>query len=454
MRSPWASDARTARPRIPSNLGDLEDRLVEGVVVALRADFNVPLSHSGAGASRGEGGVCRVTDASRIERTLPTIERLAAAGAKVVVLSHLGRPGGRRDKAFTLEPVARCLEDLLAAPVQFVPHSAGPRIRDAVMAAEPGSVTLLENTRFLAGETAGEPALASDWATWADHFVMDAFGTAHRAHASTHGLARAVRAKGGMAVAGGLVERELAAFAMALDEPRRPFVAILGGAKISGKIDAVEALLPRVDALLVGGAMANTFLRAMGMETGTSLTEVEKTGVAARILTVAGPRLVLPVDCVTATAIGPGVPTRIVDRTGIPTDAAVGDIGPVTVRLFGEYLAEAATVVWNGPMGVFEMDGFARGTVGVARTAADAADRGAMVIVGGGDSAAAARAAGVALRISHISTGGGASLDLLAGRELPGVAALSGRCGRPGARGPASPASCRNRSADRELRRT
>ena len=421
------SSPRTARQHVPRNLDDLEDRLVEGVAVALRADFNVPLNLPGTGEGRDGDGGAQVSDASRIERTLPTIGRLAAAGAKVVILSHLGRPGGRRNAAFTLAPVARCLKDLLAAPVGFAPHAAGSEVRAAVAAAKPGSVMLLENTRFLPGETANEPALAADWATWADHFVLDAFGTAHRAHASTDGLPRAVRAKGGMAVAGRLVERELAVLVDALEEPRRPFVAVLGGAKISGKIDVIEALLPRVDALLVGGAMANTFFRAMGMETGTSLVEAEKTGIAVGVLEAAAARLVLPVDCVTAPAIAAGAPTRVVDRAEIAPDEAVGDVGPVTVRLFGEYLSEAATVVWNGPMGVFEIDEFARGTVGVARIAADAADRGATVIVGGGDSAAAARAAGVASRISHISTGGGAALDLLAGKELPGVAALSGR---------------------------
>lgn len=417
----------TVRRRAPRNLDDLEDRLVAGAVVALRADFNVPLSHSGGPESPKGDGRVRVADASRIERTVPTVERLVAAGARVVILSHLGRPGGRRDAAFTLAPVARRLDDLLAAPVAFVPHPAGPEVRDAVAGAEPGAVTLLENTRFLPGETANEPALAADWATWADHFVLDAFGTAHRAHASTDGLPRAVRAGGGMAVAGELVERELAVFAKALGEPRRPFVAVLGGAKISDKIDVIGALLPRVDKLLVGGAMANTFLRAMGMETGTSLVEAGRTGVALELLDAAAARLVLPVDCVTAPALDPGAPLRVVDRTAIPPHEAVGDVGPVTVRLFGEHLAGAATVVWNGPMGVFEVGEFAHGTVGVARIAADAADRGATVIVGGGDSAAAARAAGVASRLSHISTGGGASLDLLAGRELPGVAALSGR---------------------------
>ena len=411
----------------PRNLDHLEGCAARGAAIALRADFNVPLNLSGTGEGRDGDGGARVSDASRIERTLPTIDRLVGAGAKVVILSHLGRPGGRRAAAFTLAPVARCLEDLLAAPVGFVPHTAGPEVRDAVAAAEPGSVMVLENTRFLPGETANEPVLAADWATWADHFVLDAFGTAHRAHASTKGLPRAVRAKGGMAVAGCLVERELAVFADALDEPSRPFVAVLGGAKISGKIDVIEALLPWVDTLLVGGAMANTFFRAMGMETGTSLVESEKTGIASGVLEAAAARLVLPVDCVTAPAIAAGASTRVVDRAEIPPDEAVGDVGPVTVRLFGEYLAEAATVVWNGPMGVFEVDEFARGTVEVARIAADAADRGAMVIVGGGDSAAAVRAAGVASRISHISTGGGASLDLLAGKELPGVVALSGR---------------------------
>ncbi|MDE2794263.1 MAG: phosphoglycerate kinase [Gemmatimonadota bacterium] len=415
---------------VPHDLDDLEERPIKGTAIALRADFNVPLTPAAQQEGAGQSTAAMVSDASRIERTVPTIERLVAAGAKVVILSHLGRPGGRQDRALTMEPVARRLDELLAAPVGFVPHTWGPGVRRAVGAAEPGSVILLENTRFLPGETANERALATDWAEWADHFVLDAFGTAHRAHASTDGLPRAVRAKGGMAVAGALVERELVAFADALEEPRRPFVAALGGAKISGKIDVIEALLPRVDALLVGGAMANTFFRAMGMETGTSLVEAEKTGVATEVLEAAASRLVLPVDCVTAPAIAAGAPTRVVDRADIPPGEAVGDVGPVTVRLFGDYLAGAATVVWNGPLGVFEIDEFAHGTVGVARMAADVADRGATVIVGGGDSAAAARAAGVATRISHISTGGGASLDLLAGKELPGVAALSARRSR------------------------
>lgn len=368
-----------------------------------------------------------VADQVRIERTVPTIGHLVGAGAKVVVLSHLGRPGGRADPALTLEPVSRCLDELLPAPVRFVPRTAGRAVAAAVGDMARRSVLLLENTRFLPGETANDPELAADWATWADHFVLDAFGTAHRAHASTDGLPRAVRAKGGAAVAGWLVERELAVLGGALEDPPRPFVAVLGGAKISGKIDVIEALLPRVDALLVGGAMANTLLHAMGLETGASLVEVEKTGVAARLLRDGGAELVLPVDCVAAPALVPGARTRVVDRSGIAPGEAVGDIGPVTVRLFGEYLAGAATAVWNGPMGVFEIEEFSRGTVDIARAVSEVADRGATAIVGGGDSAAAVRAAGVAERITHVSTGGGASLDLLAGKVLPGVAALSNR---------------------------
>ena len=386
-----------------------------GAVVALRADFNVPL----------DGG--RVTDAARIERTVPTIDQLIAAGTKVVVLSHLGRPGGQARAPLTLDPVARFLDDLLTAPVGFLPHCTGPEVSDAVAAMTPGQVLLLENTRFLPGETTNDPDLAANWVSWADHFVMDAFGTVHRAHASTEGLPRAVRAKGGEAVAGRLVERELAVLGGLLDAPRRPFVAILGGAKISGKIDVIEALLPRVDGLLVGGAMANTFFLAMGMETGTSLVEPGKTEVAFRLMEAYADRLVLPVDCVTARSIEAGALTQVVDRTDVPRSGTIGDIGPVTVDLFASHLANAATVLWNGPMGVFEISGFDGGTSGIARAVAEAADRGATVIVGGGDSAAAARSAGVAARMTHISTGGGAALDLLAGNNLPGVAALSDR---------------------------
>ena len=386
---------------------------VAGTAVALRADFNVPV---GAG---------EVADGGRIDRTVPSIERLVAAGARVVVLAHLGRPGGRPVPELTLRPVSRYLAGCLETPVRFLAHTAGDLVADAVAAMPAGSVLLLENTRFHPGETDNDPGLAADWARWADHFVLDAFGTAHRAHASTDGLARAVRAKGGDAVAGQLVQRELEVLAQALDNPARPFVAVLGGAKVSGKIEVIEGLLRRVDVLLVGGAMANTFFRAMGLDTGASRVDTDATGVASRLLMEAGPRIVLPVDGVAARAVEEGAATRVVDRSGILAGDIVLDIGPTTVRLFEDYLATAATVVWNGPMGVFEVAGFEEGTFGAARAAAHAAQSGATVIVGGGDSAAAARAAGVADRVSHVSTGGGATLDMLAGKPLPGVEALT-----------------------------
>lgn len=394
-------------------LGDLPADALAGAVVALRADFNVPLSKG------------TVADATRIEHTVPTLRHLTEAGAKVVVLSHLGRPGGRVRSGMTLEPVARCLGRLAGVEVRFCAHIRGPAVHEAVSNLQPGTVAVLENTRFDPGETANHPSLARDWVAWADHFVLDAFGTSHRAHASTAGLPRAVRRNGGEAVAGFLVARELAVLGDALAEPRRPFVAVIGGAKISGKIDVIDALLPRVDALLVGGAMANTFFLAMGMETGASLVEPERTAVARRLMEVAGPRLVLPVDCTVKASIDPRAGVRRVDRSDIAPDEVIGDIGPVTAEMFRSHLREAATVVWNGPMGVFEVASLAEGTEGLAHAVAEAADRGATVIVGGGDSAAAVRATGVAARISHVSTGGGASLALLAGRELPGVDALS-----------------------------
>ncbi len=396
-------------------LDDLSSDTLAGATVALRADFNVPLE-------RG-----RITDATRIRRTVPTIAHLIETGARIVVLSHLGRPPGEVCPDLSLEPVARALNEMLPSSVRFCPQACGGRVREDVASMEPCSVLLLENARFLSGETANDATLAADWAGWADHFVLDAFGTAHRAHASTDALPRAVAAKGGQAVAGLLVARELAVFGGALDDPRRPFVGIIGGAKMSGKIDVIEALLRRVDALVVGGAMANTFFRAMGLETGASLVEDDRVEVATRLMEAAGPQLVLPVDCRVARAIAPGVETRALDRSEVGPGDAIGDIGPVTIRLYQDLIEGAGTVVWNGPIGVFEIDAFAAGTRGLARAAAAASGTGTTVIVGGGDSAAAVRAARVADRITHISTGGGASLELLAGRELPGIAALSDR---------------------------
>ncbi len=394
-------------------LDRIEASGLRGRTVLVRADLNVPMDGS------------RITDDQRIVASLPTLRHLAGAGARVVVLSHLGRPKGKVDPAFSLAPVAARLRELLPAPVRFVNGSAGPDVARAVASLADGEVALLENTRFLAGDTDNDPRLAESWASLADLFVNDAFGAAHRAHASTSGLAEAVRREGGRAVAGFLMARELRFLGGALLHPERPFVAVLGGAKISGKIDVIEALLPRVDRLLVGGAMANTFLKALGLDVGDSLVEDDRLEMARELLERAGERLLLPVDCVVAPEVAEGSPTRVADRSGIGTHDRIVDIGPGTRSAFSEVLSLARTIVWNGPMGVFEVDAFAQGTLAVARAAADACDRGATAVLGGGDSAAAAERAGVVDRLTHVSTGGGASLEFLAGADLPGVTALS-----------------------------
>ena len=394
-------------------LGGREVGSLANSTVILRADFNVPLRDG------------RIADATRIERTLPTLRHLLDAGAAVILLSHLGRPGGCPHPELTLWPVAQWLTRNAEIPTDFCAHACGPEARAAVERTGSGKALLLENTRFLAAETANAPELANEWASWADHFVLEAFGTAHRAHASTDGLPRAVRKRGGEALAGFLVAREVEMMGEALFNPRPPLVAVIGGAKISGKIDVLRALVPRVDTLLIGGAMANTFLRALGVETGRSLVEEDRIAIAAELLEMAGAHLQLPVDVIATERLEAGAPTRIADRIDLGDGEAIGDIGPQTARLHGARIREAGTVIWNGPMGIFDLPGFDRGTRAVAQAAASAADRGATVIVGGGDSAAAAHAAGVADRMTHISTGGGASLDLLAGRVLPGLDALS-----------------------------
>ncbi len=394
------------------DLSDLERAMRPGARVVVRADLNVPL-HFG-----------EVADATRVEGAAPTLERLARAGARVVVLSHLGAPRGRGAAELTLAPVAACLRERIAAPVDFAPRVSGPEAAEAVARMPTGAVLVLENTRFALGETANDRSLAGEWARWADHYANDAFGTAHRAHASTDRLPRTVRARGGLAVAGRLMRRELEALA-AFSDPRRPFVVVLGGAKMTDKIDVVDALLHRVDALLVGGAMANAFLKARGLETGRSRVEAEAVDVAARMLDA--PALALPVDCVVASAVEPGRETRAVDCAAVGRFDAIGDVGPRTAALFAERLAGAATVFWNGPVGAFEVPGFEGGSHRVAAALAEASARGATVVVGGGDTARVVRSAGVAERVGHVSTGGGAALDLLAGKSLPGVEALSDR---------------------------
>jgi len=395
------------------NLSDIDRSRLRGRVVLVRTDLNVPV----------EDG--RITDDQRIRASMLTLRLLSDAGARVVVLSHMGRPKGQPRPEFSLAPVADHLSRLLGRTVAFASSAVGSEVRAAIENLEEGDVLLLENTRFLPGDTSNDPELASAWAELSDLFVNDAFGAAHRAHASTSGLAEAVIARGGEAVAGLLLERELRYLADALQDPDRPFVAVLGGAKISGKIDVISALLPKVDGLLIGGAMANTFFRAMGLETGNSLVEEDRIDMARDLMGEAGERLLLPVDCVVADEIESGVETRVVARESVGPGDRIGDIGPETRRLYAQRVRDARTVVWNGPMGVFEIDVFAEGTIEIARALADACDADTLGIIGGGDSGAAAEKAGVADRISHISTGGGASLELLAGASLPGVTSLT-----------------------------
>lgn len=395
-------------------LSDLDPADLRGRRVLVRVDYNVPLDAKG-----------RITDPIRIEATLPTLRSLVEAGARVILVSHLGRPDGEPDPKASLSPVAAWLEEATGWSVPLLSEPPGSsELRSGLEALEDGEVVLLENIRFLPGETSNDPELAQALGGLADHFVGEAFGAAHRAHASTVGAAEVIRRAGGAAVAGRLMEKELRFLRDALRAPARPFVSIMGGAKISGKIELIEAILPSVDRLLVGGAMANTFLRALGLDTGASLVEEDRIDLAADLLERAGEKILLPVDAVVATEIGPDAETRVVARDEVGRYDRIGDIGPTTRALFGQEIAGAGTVVWNGPMGVSEIPAFAAGTFGVARDLAEATGRGTVSVVGGGDSAAAAEAAGVAGQMTHISTGGGASLDLLAGKALPGVEVL------------------------------
>ena len=392
---------------------DLRDEELRGKRALVRVDFNVPLDDQR-----------RVTDDTRIRESLPTIQELVDRGARVVLLSHLGRPKGKPDSKYSLEPVAGRLSELLGRPVRFVGSLDGDEAVSATKAARDGEVVLLENTRFLAGEEKNDEQLARSLARLGDLYVNDAFGSAHRAHASTEGVARHLRP----AVAGLLMEKELNYLGRALAEPQRPFVAVLGGAKISGKIDVIQSLLPKADRLLIGGAMANTFFKAMGLETGKSLVEPERVEMAGELLRSAGDKLVLPVDAVVAPSLEEPGKARTVGRDAVPSDEAMYDIGPATVDLFNGIVHEARTVVWNGPMGVFETSPFDSGTLAVARALAEVTRvHGATTIVGGGDSAAAIAQANLADAVSHVSTGGGASLEFLEGKQLPGVEALDDR---------------------------
>lgn len=393
----------------------IEDIEVTGKRVLVRVDFNVPLDEQG-----------RITNDKRIAASLPTIEYLVGHKAKVILMSHLGRPKGERKPRFSLSPVAEELKKRLAAPVSFVEDCVGEKVAKAVEELAEGGVLLLENLRFYKEETDNDPTFAGRLAEIADIYVNDAFGTAHRAHASTEGVTHHV----GSCAAGYLMKKELDYLGKALENPERPFVAVLGGAKISGKIDVIRNLLEKVDSLIVGGAMAFTFEKAQGKEIGKSLLEEDKLGLAADVLQQAekeGKRLLLPVDYAACAEISDDAPVKEVPAGEMPSDLLGVDIGPRTIEMFGGELRGARTIVWNGPMGVFEKERFARGTFEIAKVLADCTAEGATTIIGGGDSASAISSAGLSDKVTHVSTGGGASLEFLEGKTLPGIAALSNK---------------------------
>jgi len=386
----------------------VEQLAVAGKTVLVRVDFNVPL----------EGG--RVTDDTRITASLPTIRHLIGQGARVVLMSHLGRPKGQRKPELSLQPVARRLGELLGAPVAFSPEAIGETAQKAVAALQTGGVLLLENLRYYPEEEQNDAAFAKALASLADVFVSDAFGTVHRAHASTEGVARNFP----QAAAGFLIAKELEYLGQTLGKPKRPFVAVLGGAKVGDKIGVIQALLKRADSVLIGGAMAYTFLKSQGHSIGKSLLDEPHLELARTLLAEApklGKALVLPIDHRVATEISPQARAEECG-VDIPEGRIGLDIGPATTLAFVNSIRRAKLVVWNGPMGMFELPAFAQGTFAVAQAMAETE---AVTIVGGGDSVAAVNQAGMADRISHISTGGGASLEFLEGRELPGIAVLS-----------------------------
>jgi phosphoglycerate kinase len=372
--------------------------------VLVRVDFNVPV----------KGG--EVTDDTRIRRALPTIRYLLSEGGRPILISHLGRPKGAPDPEYAMGPVATKLGELLGEPVEKLDAAVGPEVEEALRDWNGRGVVLLENSRFYPGETKNDPGFADQLAALADLYVDDAFGAAHRAHATTVGVAQRLPAAAGL-----LLEEEIDYLDTVLEDPERPFVAILGGAKVSDKLGVIESLLGTADSLLVGGAMCFTFFEALGYEIGDSLVEDDYLEEAKRLMDEAGDRLVLPVDVVVADAMEEGAESQTVPVDGIPTGKMGLDIGPETVDLFEKHISGASTIFWNGPMGVFEIDAFARGTEGVARAVADS---GATSVVGGGDSVAAVNKLGLEGEMSHISTGGGASLEYVEGKELPGVAVL------------------------------
>ncbi|MEI7825686.1 MAG: phosphoglycerate kinase [Chlorobiaceae bacterium] len=391
----------------------LSDITIQGKRVLMRVDFNVPFDENK-----------KITDDKRIVDSLPSIKKVLANGGRLILMSHLGRPKGKVNAEYSLAPVASRLSNLLDCPVTMAKDCIGTEVMQQVLALQDGEVILLENLRFHPEEEANDPDFSRELASLGEVYVNDAFGTAHRAHASTEGITHYVQT----AVAGFLIERELLYLGKALQEPERPFVAILGGSKISGKIDVLENLFKKVDTVLIGGAMVFTFFKAQGYEVGKSLVEESKIELALKILAEAkskGIKLLLPTDVILAAEISATTPCHAEMISAIPEDMIGLDIGPLTAEIYRNEILSARTVLWNGPMGVFEIDNFAAGTMAVANAMAEATGKGATTIIGGGDSAAAVAKAGLAQEMTHISTGGGASLEFLEGKELPGIAALN-----------------------------
>jgi phosphoglycerate kinase len=390
------------------NKRSVRDLDVQGKRVLVRVDFNVPVKD-------GE-----VTDDTRISRALPTIRYLLSEGARPILISHLGRPKGEPDPKYAMDPVAKRLQELLGEPVLKLDAAVGPEVEEALEDWDGRGVVLLENSRFYPGETKNDPDLSEQLASLADLYVDDAFGAAHRAHATTVGVAERLPAAAGL-----LLEEEVDYLDGVLEDPERPFAAILGGAKVSDKLGVIESLFKVADTLLIGGAMCFTFFRAQGYEIGRSLVEDDYLQEARRLMDEAGEKLVLPVDVVVADAMEESVEIETVGVEEIPSEKMGLDIGPRTVELFADHISGAKTIFWNGPMGVFEIEAFAKGTEGLARAvAAASAEGGATSVVGGGDSVAAVRKLGLEDQMSHISTGGGASLEYVEGKELPGVAVI------------------------------
>lgn len=387
----------------------VRDLDVRGKRVLVRVDFNVPVKDG------------QVTDDTRIQRALPTIRYLLSEGARPILISHLGRPKGERDPKYAMDPVARHLEKLLNKQVLKLDDAVGPEVEEKLDSWDGQGVVLLENSRFYSGETKNDPEFSRQLASLADLYVDDAFGAAHRAHATTVGVAELLPSAAGL-----LMEEEIDYLDGVLKNPERPFVAILGGAKVSDKLGVIKSLLDKADILLIGGAMCFTFFKAQGYEIGNSLVEEDYLDEAKQLMQEAGGKLVLPVDVVVAEKMEEDAESQTVPVDSIPANQMGLDIGPETVELFRGHIADARTIFWNGPMGVFEIEAFAKGTEGVARAVAESE---ATSVIGGGDSVAAVRKLGLEDRMSHISTGGGASLEYVEGKELPGVAVLPNREG-------------------------